>query len=151
MQAPNFAICDATADLFFSRSFTPDPSIDWQQQQQHLMSRFFRSASDSESDSETSDNESFISDEELSSSEEESSEEEIEQEQQPKKSRFLKGAGSDSDEDSDEEFGRKRQVKSAKDKQLDEMQNSIRAIENGQKNNDWGLISNGIYLSATYT
>ncbi|CDH49660.1 eukaryotic translation initiation factor 3subunit 8 [Lichtheimia corymbifera JMRC:FSU:9682] len=105
------------------------------------MSRFFRSASDSESDSETSDNESFISDEELSSSEEES-EEEVEQEQQPKKSRFLKGAGSDSDEDSDEEFGRKRQVKSAKDKQLDEMQNSIKAIENGQKNNDWGLISN---------
>lgn len=108
------------------------------------MSRFFRSASDSESDSETSDNESFISDEELSSSEEES-EEEVEQEQQPKKSRFLKGAGSDSDEDSDEEFGRKRQVKSAKDKQLDEMQNSIKAIENGQKNNDWGLISNGTY------
>ncbi|KAI9263378.1 eukaryotic translation initiation factor 3 subunit 8 N-terminus-domain-containing protein [Phascolomyces articulosus] len=106
------------------------------------MSRFFRSVSDSESDSESSDNDSFISDEELSSSEgEESDEEQETQEEQPKKSRFLKGAESDSDEDSDEEFGRKRQVKSALDKRLDEMNSSIKAIENGQKNNDWNLIS----------
>ena len=108
------------------------------------MSRFFRSVSDSESDSESSDNESFISDEELSSDEEEHSDEEQEnQEEQPKKSRFLKGAETDSDEESDEEFGRKRQVKSALDKRLDEMNSSIKAIENGQKNNDWNLISTG--------
>ncbi|KAI9492156.1 eukaryotic translation initiation factor 3 subunit 8 N-terminus-domain-containing protein [Zychaea mexicana] len=105
------------------------------------MSRFFRSVSDSESDSESSDNESFISDEELSSEAEESDEEEQAQEEQPKKSRFLKGAESDSDEESDEEFGRKRQVKSALDKRLDEMNSSLKAIENGQKNNDWNLIS----------
>ncbi|KAI7857076.1 eukaryotic translation initiation factor 3 subunit 8 N-terminus-domain-containing protein [Circinella umbellata] len=106
------------------------------------MSRFFRSVSDSESDSDSSDNESFISDEELSSDEGEHSDEEQEnQEEQPKKSRFLKGAETDSDEESDEEFGRKRQVKSALDKRLDEMNSSIKAIENGQKNNDWNLIS----------
>lgn len=109
------------------------------------MSRFFRSASDSESDTES--DESFISDEELSSEEEEFSEEEEEQiqDQQPKKSRFLKGVGTDSEEESDEEEGQKRQVKSQKDKRLDEIQNSARLIENGLKNNDWGLISNGMH------
>lgn len=108
------------------------------------MSRFFRSASDSESETESSDNESFISDEELSSEEEEeSSEEEQVQEEQPKRSRFLKSAGSESEESSDEEVGRRRQIKSQKDKRIEDMQNSFKAIENGQKNNDWGLISSG--------
>ncbi|KAI8374254.1 eukaryotic translation initiation factor 3 subunit 8 N-terminus-domain-containing protein [Radiomyces spectabilis] len=112
------------------------------------MSRFFRSASDSESETDTSDNESFISDEELSSEEESDFEEE--QDDQPQKSRFLKGAESDSDEESDEEFGRKRQVKSQKDKRLEEMQNSIKAIENGQKNKDWTLIANEYEKLSSY-
>ncbi|KAI8147397.1 eukaryotic translation initiation factor 3 subunit 8 N-terminus-domain-containing protein [Fennellomyces sp. T-0311] len=106
------------------------------------MSRFFRSVSDSESETDTSDDESYISDAELSSEAEQDSDEEAQAEEEaPKKSRFLKDAGSDSDEDSDEEFGRKRQVKSALDKRVDEMNKSVLAIENGQKNSDWGLIS----------
>ncbi|KAG0175055.1 Translation initiation factor 3 subunit c [Apophysomyces sp. BC1034] len=105
------------------------------------MSRFFRSA-DSESETDSSDNESYISDEELDSSAEESSEEEEQQQEaQPSRSRFLKGAGTDSEDESDDELGRGRQVKSAKDKRFEAMQNSIKAIENGQKNSDWGLIS----------
>lgn len=58
--------------------------------------------------------------------------------EQPK-NRFLKG-GSDS-EDSDDEFSKKRQAKSQKDKRIDEMETAVKAIENGQKNNDWNLIS----------
>lgn len=53
---------------------------------------------------------------------------------------FLKDASSES-EDSDEEVRGK--VKSAKDKRLDELDASIKQIENGQKNGDWTLISNG--------
>ena len=111
------------------------------------MSRFFRSASDSESETDTSDDESYISDAELSSEAEGDSDDEGQnQEEQPKKSRFLKDADSDSDEDSDEEMGRKRQVKSAHDKRLDEMNKSVSAIESGQKNSDWGLISAGNFF-----
>jgi DNA-binding NarL/FixJ family response regulator len=56
---------------------------------------------------------------------------------------FLKDASSES-EDSDEEVRGK--VKSAKDKRLDELDASIKQIENGQKNGDWTLISNGRFL-----
>ncbi|CAO3592125.1 unnamed protein product [Absidia cylindrospora] len=103
------------------------------------MSRFFRSTSDTESETDSSDNESFY--DEVSSEEEESDVEVEEEEQQTsKKSRFLKGGDSDSDLDSDDEGGRKRQVKSQKDKRLDDMQSAAKAIENGRKNNDWTLI-----------
>ncbi|CAO3594982.1 unnamed protein product [Absidia cylindrospora] len=43
--------------------------------------------------------------------------------------------------DSDDEGGRKRQVKSQKDKRLEDMHGAAKAIENGRKNNDWTLIS----------
>lgn len=56
---------------------------------------------------------------------------------------FLKDASSES-EDSDEEVRGK--VKSAKDKRLDELDASIKQIENGQKNGDWTLISNGRFF-----
>ncbi|ORZ20528.1 eukaryotic translation initiation factor 3 subunit 8 N-terminus-domain-containing protein [Absidia repens] len=103
------------------------------------MSRFFRSTSDTESETDSSDNESFY--DEVSSEEEESDVEVEEEEQQTsKKSRFLKGGDSDSDLDSDDEGGRKRQVKSQKDKRLDDMHSAAKAIENGRKNNDWTLI-----------
>ncbi|SAM04062.1 hypothetical protein [Absidia glauca] len=107
------------------------------------MSRFFRSNSDSESESDSSDNDSFYDEDVLSSSEEEESDVEADQEDQQasKKSRFLKGGDSDSDLDSDDEGGRKRQVKSQKDKRLEDMQSAAKAIENGRKNNDWTLIS----------
>ncbi|KAI8356567.1 eukaryotic translation initiation factor 3 subunit 8 N-terminus-domain-containing protein [Choanephora cucurbitarum] len=103
------------------------------------MSRFFRS-SDTESDSDTSssDNESLYS---QSDSEYDSDAESYHSEQrddQPK-NRFLKG-GSDSD-DSDDEGDRKRQAKSQKDKRYEEMETAVKAIENGQKNNDWNLIA----------
>ncbi|RCI16629.1 hypothetical protein L249_3333, partial [Ophiocordyceps polyrhachis-furcata BCC 54312] len=53
-------------------------------------------------------------------------------------SKFLKDFDSES-EDSDIEVRAK--VKSAKDKRLDELEASVKQIENGQKNGDWTLIS----------
>ncbi|CAO3676865.1 unnamed protein product [Rhizopus microsporus] len=41
-------------------------------------------------------------------------------------------SGSDS-EDSDDETSRKRQARSQKDKRLEEMENAVKAIENGQR------------------
>lgn len=108
-----------------------------------MASRFFRSATDSESETESSDNESFISDEELSSDEEEiEADDDLKGDDQPKKNRFLKG-GSDSEEDSEDEEGGRRQIKSQKDKRYEEMESCVKTIENGEKNNDWTLISNG--------
>ncbi|KAI8818670.1 eukaryotic translation initiation factor 3 subunit 8 N-terminus-domain-containing protein [Fimicolochytrium jonesii] len=49
-------------------------------------------------------------------------------------------AGSDSDEDSDDDT--KRVVKSARDKRFDEMRSSVKALKNGQKINDWVAIQN---------
>jgi translation initiation factor 3 subunit C len=45
-------------------------------------------------------------------------------------------------EGSDDEVRDK--VKSAQVKRLDELETSIKQIENGQKNGDWTLISNGM-------
>ncbi|CAG8453987.1 9758_t:CDS:10 [Paraglomus brasilianum] len=102
-----------------------------------MSSRFFRGGSESESESE----ESLTSDEELSDdlSEEES---EDETERQPiaagAKGRFIRGVVSDSDDSADEV---KRVVKSAKDKKLEEIETSVRSIENAMKINDWAVIS----------
>lgn len=52
---------------------------------------------------------------------------------------FLKGAAS-SDEESDDE---KVVVKSAKDKRLEEMEATVKVMENASKINDWVAISNG--------
>jgi hypothetical protein len=131
-----------------------------------MVSRFFRQAGDSDSDTESSDEESLVSgdeapkpaapakpksrflrsggstDSESSSEEEESDSSEEEQKQTstaPKVSKYL-AAGSD-DEDSDEEV--KRVVKSAKDKRLDEMEATGTAMNNALKINDWTAISAG--------
>ncbi|KAG1180489.1 hypothetical protein G6F70_002222 [Rhizopus microsporus] len=102
------------------------------------MSRFFRSTSDTESETDSSENESLYSQSDSEyDSEAESYHSEAAQDQP--KNRFLKG-GSDS-EDSDDETSRKRQARSQKDKRLEEMENAVKAIENGQKNNDWSLIA----------
>ncbi|CEG64530.1 Translation initiation factor 3 subunit c [Rhizopus azygosporus] len=102
------------------------------------MSRFFRSTSDTESETDSSENESLYSQSDSEyDSEAESYHSEAAQDQP--KNRFLKG-GSDS-EDSDDETSRKRQARSQKDKRLEEMENAVKAIENGQKNNDWNLIA----------
>lgn len=133
------------------------------------MSRFFRQAGDSDSDTEESEEELMSSDDEApskpapskptgmsrflkgagssssSSSESESEEDSDEDESDSdkdvkKKSRFLVGA--DGDDESDEDV--KRTVpKSAKDKRIDEMEAVGKTMENALKINDWVAISNG--------
>ncbi|KAI8328953.1 eukaryotic translation initiation factor 3 subunit 8 N-terminus-domain-containing protein [Blakeslea trispora] len=102
------------------------------------MSRFFRSISDNESESD-SELSQITSEDDFSDQEDSSENEQEDQEQEtPKRSRFLRGEA-DSD-DSDEEGG-KRQVKSQKDKRIEGLQAIVKSVENGQKNNDWGLIA----------
>ncbi|KAK4217407.1 eukaryotic translation initiation factor 3 subunit 8 N-terminus-domain-containing protein [Rhypophila decipiens] len=121
------------------------------------MSRFFRGGDDSSSES--------SSDEELYGSEEEEEEEkdklqqddsdddDMDQESDEESesdsddgaakkgtSRFLLDVESSESEESDVEGTTK--VKSAKDKRFDELEATISLIQNGQKINDWGSISN---------
>ena len=133
-----------------------------------MVSRFFRQAGDSDSDTESSDEESLTSgdegskpaaqakpksrflrsgessDSESSSSSSEEESDDSDEEQKPaaagqKVSRFL-ATGSD-DDDSDEEV--KRVVKSAKDKRLEEMEATGNSMNNALKINDWTAISTG--------
>ncbi|KAH9826453.1 Eukaryotic translation initiation factor 3 subunit C [Teratosphaeria destructans] len=111
------------------------------------MSRFFH-GSDSSSES-SSDEEELYGDEE-ERSEEESSEEESEEEEEDDDSssddeggktgasRFLREA-SDESEESDED--KVTVVKSAKDKRFDELEGTVRLIENAQKISDWHQIN----------
>ncbi|TVY16305.1 Eukaryotic translation initiation factor 3 subunit C [Lachnellula arida] len=114
------------------------------------MSRFFKG--DSSSESSSSDEEELYSEEEEEEAKEDSSEEDDDEgeddddsssdDEDGKKTganAFLKGAGSESDESSDEEGT--KVVKSAKDKRIEELEGTVKAIENGQKINDWGSIS----------
>jgi translation initiation factor 3 subunit C len=118
------------------------------------MSRFFHG--DSSSESSSSDEEELYSEEEeeekAASDAEDSDEEEDEDEDESssededgaKKSganRFMRDADSESEDSSDED--RAKIVKSAKDKRLEELEATVKAIENGQKINDWGSISAG--------
>ncbi|OAA51533.1 eukaryotic translation initiation factor 3 [Metarhizium rileyi] len=115
------------------------------------MSRFFRGGEDSSSDS-SSDEEELYSEEEQEqnlgqndsddsddmdgsdvSDDESSSDDEA-----GGANRFLRDAASDSESEEEEV---RAKVKSAKDKQRDELDASIKQIENGQKNGDWTLIS----------
>ncbi|RPD78594.1 eukaryotic translation initiation factor 3 subunit 8 [Lentinus tigrinus ALCF2SS1-7] len=90
------------------------------------MSRFLKSAGDSDS-----------SDEESSEEEEMSSDEEQQQARRPG-GRFMHGASSDEESDEDQ----KRVVKSARDKRLDEMEATGKVMDNALKINDWVAISN---------
>ncbi|TVY49895.1 Eukaryotic translation initiation factor 3 subunit C [Lachnellula occidentalis] len=114
------------------------------------MSRFFKG--DSSSESSSSDEEELYSEEEEEEAKEESSSEDDDEAEDDDDSSsddedgkktganaFLKGAGSESDESSDEEGT--KVVKSAKDKRIEELEGTVKAIENGQKINDWGSIS----------
>ncbi|KAH9814805.1 translation initiation factor eIF-3 subunit 8 [Melampsora americana] len=56
-----------------------------------------------------------------------------------KANKFLVGAESDTDSDSEDES--RRIVKSAKSKRQDEIEASVKIMENGTKINDWGVIS----------
>ena len=115
------------------------------------MSRFFH-ASDSSSDS-SSEEEDLYKDEERPKDSEEESEEDSEEEASDEESsddeaaqgvnRFLRS--DDEDESSDEEDDKVTVVKSAKDKKFEELEGTVRLIENYEKNNDWAKISAGIY------
>ncbi|KAL4954306.1 eukaryotic translation initiation factor 3 subunit C [Aspergillus filifer] len=112
------------------------------------MSRFFY-ANDSDSDSSGSDDEELYSDEEVEKSEEESSEEEdsdaSEEESSEDEDAGKTGAGrfmrdvSESEESEDEDVV--KVVKSAKDKRLEELEATVKLIDNAQKINDWAVIS----------
>ncbi|KAK3374854.1 eukaryotic translation initiation factor 3 subunit 8 N-terminus-domain-containing protein [Podospora didyma] len=56
--------------------------------------------------------------------------------------RFLADADSDSSSGDDSDNETQAKVKSAKDKRFDELEATVTAIQNGQKINDWGSISN---------
>ncbi|RDH27409.1 eukaryotic translation initiation factor 3 subunit 8 N-terminus-domain-containing protein [Aspergillus welwitschiae] len=113
------------------------------------MSRFFYGGG-SDSESSSSEEEELYSDrEEEEQSEEESSEEESEEEEEESSSededagktganRFMKNV-SESEESEDEE--RVTIVKSAKDKRLEELENTVKLIENAEKISDWAVIS----------
>ena len=129
------------------------------------MSRFFRQLGDSDSDSEESDEELLISgDEDVpaqkqpvkptgpagmarflrtagsdSSSESDSSSDEDESDDDD--GRAVRGARSDDEESEDEDV--KHIVKSTKDKRLDEIEATGKAMENALKINDWTTIPSG--------
>lgn len=120
------------------------------------MSRFFY-GNGSDSDSSESEEEVYSEEEEKKSdaeesSEEESSEEEDEDEQEDSDeeaggktgaNRFMKDV-SESEESEDEE--KVTVVKSAKDKRLEELENTIHLIDNAGKINDWAVISAGEFF-----
>ena len=120
------------------------------------MSRFFHGG-DSDSESSSSDEEELYSDrEQAEASEEESDEEQTDSEDESSSSddegkgtganRFLKpsgGGAEDSEESEDED--RVTVVKSAKDKRLEELEGTIRLIDNAVKINDWPVISTGLW------
>ncbi len=98
------------------------------------MSRFLKSGGDSDSSDESSDDEEEMSDDD-------------EQEAKPKQGgRFLHGASSG--EESDEDV--KRVVKSAKDKRLDDMEATGKAMDNALKINDWVAISTGTHVLSNH-
>ncbi|KAI6251455.1 Eukaryotic translation initiation factor 3 subunit C [Erysiphe necator] len=108
------------------------------------MSRFFHG--DSSSESSSSDEEDLYSEEEEEnesdaegSSDEDSSSEDEDGVKKTGANRFMRDADSESEDSSDED--RAKVVKSAKDKRQEELESTIKAIENGQKINDWGAIS----------
>lgn len=113
------------------------------------MSRFFHGGL-SDSDTSSSDEDLYSEEEEEEASVDESGSEDESDEAEKDDDddagqRFLSGMGG-GDDSSDEEDGR-RIVKSAKDKRLEEIEGSIKLIENGEKINDWVLISGGGYNS----
>lgn len=120
-----------------------------------MSSRFFY-GNGSDSESSSSDEEELYSDreeeeedeqseEEDSSEEETSSEEEEEEEGEGRRgaSIFLKDV-SESEESEDEE--KVTVVKSAKDKRLEELEGTIKLIENAERINDWTVISSGEFF-----
>ncbi|KAG9239384.1 putative eukaryotic translation initiation factor 3 subunit C [Amylocarpus encephaloides] len=116
-----------------------------------MSSRFF-AGGDSSSESSSEEEEDLHTESEDEQNEEESSsgeEQDEDEDSDSSDSDGLKGKGarkflrdeSDSDSEDSSDEDRAKVVKSAKDKRLDELEGTIKAIENGQKINDWGSIS----------
>ncbi|KAI2613217.1 eukaryotic translation initiation factor 3 subunit C [Hypoxylon fragiforme] len=118
------------------------------------MSRFFRSGDDSSSESSSEEEELYSEEEQEAKEESEEEDEEDEDEEEEdsdedsssdeeggKKSgaaRFLRGDDSESEESDDDT---PKTLKSAKDKQLAELEAIIDTIEKRQKISDWGAVS----------
>jgi translation initiation factor 3 subunit C len=131
------------------------PGLD---EKQIKMSRFFHGDSSSESSSDEEELYSDQEEEEKPASDEESSEEEDDEDDSDEDSssededgvkktganRFMRGE-SESEDSSDDDTP--KVVKSAKDKRFEELEGTVKAMENGQKINDWGLISGGMICS----
>lgn len=121
-----------------------------------MSSRFFHGG-DSDSDSSSSEEEELYEREQEAESEEESEEEEDESEDDDSSddddvpgtgaSRFLKPTGGAADSDESDEDEGERVVKSAKNKRLEEIEQTIGKIENAQKNQDWSIISAGMAIA----
>lgn len=96
------------------------------------MSRFLRTAGsdDSSSESESDDDEESDTDVEAA----------------PQKKKISRFRRDQEEESEDDEEDVKRIVKSAKDKRLEEMETTGRAIDNALKINDWIAISNGVFV-----
>ncbi len=125
------------------------------------MSRFFHGG-DSSSESSSSDEEELYSDhdereapsddEHSASSSEDDDEDGNEDEESSSDdeagktgaSRFMRDAIDSGEESEDED--KVVVLKSAKDKRLEELEGTVRAIENAEKINDWAVISAGVYL-----
>ncbi|OJD39830.1 eukaryotic translation initiation factor 3 subunit c [Diplodia corticola] len=109
------------------------------------MSRFF-TAADSSSESSSDEEELYSEEEEEEKSEEESSSEDESEEGSSDDDdegktgagRFLRDVSDESDSDDEE---RVTVVKSAKDKRFEELEATIKAIENAEKINDWAVIA----------
>ncbi|KAK2590433.1 Translation initiation factor 3 subunit c [Conoideocrella luteorostrata] len=114
------------------------------------MSRFFRGGEDSSSDSSSDEEELYSEEEEQQDLKQDDSDDSDDMDDSDDSddsssddeaggaNRFLRDAASDSDSEEEEV---RAKVKSAKDKRLDELEASIKLIDNGQKNGDWTLIS----------
>lgn len=120
-----------------------------------MSSRFFHGG-DSDSESSSSEDEELYGDEgKEEESEDESSDDESKSEDESSSSdeggrigasRFMKDVAS-SDESDDED--KVTVVKSAKDKRLEELEGTVRLIENAEKINDWAVISTGMPASSS--
>ncbi|KAI9719813.1 MAG: Translation initiation factor 3 subunit c [Candelaria pacifica] len=112
-----------------------------------MSSRFFHAADSSDESSSSDEEELYSEDEEVAKQDEESSEEEEGSEEEESDSdaenegglnRFLKDQASEASSDDEEKV---TVVKSAKDKRLEELEGTVRLIENAEKINDWAVIS----------
>jgi hypothetical protein len=116
-----------------------------------MSSRFFHGGdSDSDSSSEEEDlyeqpvDDSADSDEDEDDSDEEEDDDDdssSDDDEGKGASRFLRG---DSDSDDSDDEDRERVVKSAKDKRLDELEGTIKLIDNAEKIGDWAVINSGM-------